>query len=382
MFCVAAAAGCIGDKKPPQGNPSENPPGGGTNESQGGNGSSGNPPPGNQSGNGSGGQSEYAVKTYYPNTKYEDHGSSLRYGEVNFDIRHDFDAISPASMHFSIRLPDDAAEVTHYPDSVETKDGFEYLQSTSGGDAWFEKSGTGRAVLYEDSGGSFANESFGWLGSRWCQGKLYINTESETIKNAALEIRAESSSPYEAAKNIAVWMGEQEISYGSDNPSEERKTPVEVLDSGKGECIEFSMLYVSMCRAAGVPARIVWGDGYFSKNFTGHVWAEFYDNEKWISVDMTKMITEHAGPAQSSLGPISDFFGFFDAGDVPLWTEDNSENSIQRLYNDTYHFNIWYNPQSGGPTQTISGQLSTQKRATLIIYNTGRRELIFQSAPT
>lgn len=63
-------------------------------------------------------------------------------------------------------------------------------------------------------------------------------------------------------------------------------------DGMTGVCINFSRLYVSLCRAAGVPARSVWGvvygsddDGVYNYH---HQWAEFCDDHGfWHACDFT-----------------------------------------------------------------------------------------------
>ena len=71
------------------------------------------------------------------------------------------------------------------------------------------------------------------------------------------------------------------------------------LQAGSGCCEEFASLFVAICRAAGVPARVV--NGYANDryelaqdsnpiNLAGrrHQWAEFYlDGRGWIPVDPT-----------------------------------------------------------------------------------------------
>ena len=72
---------------------------------------------------------------------------------------------------------------------------------------------------------------------------------------------------------------------------------LDVLKNKRGECLGKSLLFVSLCRAVGIPARIV--SGYFIKNgsisllnakfdkdsLELHQWAEFFDGNFWIPVD-------------------------------------------------------------------------------------------------
>ncbi len=58
-----------------------------------------------------------------------------------------------------------------------------------------------------------------------------------------------------------------------------------VLDERRGHCWDFSDLFISLCRACGLPARQVGG---WLVGRSGHVWAEVYlAGEGWIGVDPT-----------------------------------------------------------------------------------------------
>ncbi|MFN4132909.1 MAG: transglutaminase-like domain-containing protein, partial [Candidatus Hadarchaeales archaeon] len=62
-----------------------------------------------------------------------------------------------------------------------------------------------------------------------------------------------------------------------------------------GDCTEYSNLFVALARAAGIPAKVVAGNGYISLyrvggpadfSATGHAWAIFYlPNYGWVPVD-------------------------------------------------------------------------------------------------
>jgi hypothetical protein len=60
--------------------------------------------------------------------------------------------------------------------------------------------------------------------------------------------------------------------------------PIEILNSGKGICVQFSIVYVSACLALGHQSRLVVAADTTNWNFV-HVWAEDYYNESWVHVD-------------------------------------------------------------------------------------------------
>jgi hypothetical protein len=63
------------------------------------------------------------------------------------------------------------------------------------------------------------------------------------------------------------------------------------LENGTGDCSEYSYLFVALCRASGIPARIKAGFAFHYTDETtedGHMWAEYYLGEYgWVPVDAT-----------------------------------------------------------------------------------------------
>lgn len=56
----------------------------------------------------------------------------------------------------------------------------------------------------------------------------------------------------------------------------------------RGDCTEFSDLFVSLCRANNIPARVVTGYTTEITNMAKHCWVEVYTNKyKWIRLDPT-----------------------------------------------------------------------------------------------
>jgi transglutaminase-like putative cysteine protease len=60
--------------------------------------------------------------------------------------------------------------------------------------------------------------------------------------------------------------------------------PTQILNSGKGICVQWSIVYVSACLASGYQSRLVVATDTANWNFI-HVWAEDYFNGKWVHVD-------------------------------------------------------------------------------------------------
>ncbi len=64
---------------------------------------------------------------------------------------------------------------------------------------------------------------------------------------------------------------------------------LEALQTGRGDCTEFSVLFVALARAAGIPARVAVGVAYWppGEGFGWHAWAEVFADGRWVSVDPT-----------------------------------------------------------------------------------------------
>jgi len=77
---------------------------------------------------------------------------------------------------------------------------------------------------------------------------------------------------------------------------EEERGALWALINRTGDCSEYSYLFVALCRAAGVPARVQTGFAFRSPSETiedGHVWAEYYlENYGWMPVDATWRLFE------------------------------------------------------------------------------------------
>jgi len=328
-------------------------------------------------------ENEHVVREYTAGTS-SGHKSQLSYGEINYTVRITYDLVNlvnGVTLPFRFRLWNDGVGVTHNAPTTVNINGFDYAEWDSAtSNAYMSITVTQQAAVYDDNGGSFVSDNFGWLSSEWCSqkdgnNKLLIDTQDENVKSVANSIRSASRTPYEVAKSVAIWMADNEqIIYGKPAglASNVNKTPSEVLSTKKGDCIELSTLYASVCRAAGVPTRIViaWAENKASP--FGHVWTEFYDCQKWIPVDMTDMIMYHSGPEAAALGPVSDWFGYVDARDIAIYRENSSSTGLSQIYSDSKNF--W----DAQPLFTMAGTGSgILKTATLEIYNTGRRELVF-----
>ena len=75
------------------------------------------------------------------------------------------------------------------------------------------------------------------------------------------------------------------------------------LRTGQGDCEERTCLFIALCRASGIPARLVWGPG--------HCWSEIALSDSdgkivWVPADPTK---------EKEIGRISHFYPIVQKGD-------------------------------------------------------------------
>ncbi|MFQ3649165.1 MAG: transglutaminase-like domain-containing protein [Gemmataceae bacterium] len=113
-----------------------------------------------------------------------------------------------------------------------------------------------------------------------------IQCDEKPVQDKVKEILGDTTDPTQKAQKLANWVFKTLKKSYADNAD----TALEILDRKAGDCTEHTLLYVSLCRAAGLPAREVGGLAYVraSKPLLGwHAWAEIHDGHQWVSVDPT-----------------------------------------------------------------------------------------------
>jgi len=114
----------------------------------------------------------------------------------------------------------------------------------------------------------------------------YIECDSDEIKKASNEI-TENTNTFLAIKKIYDFV-RKHMNYTKDTV--ECKGALCALNNKRGDCTEFTDLFIALCRARGVPARFVTGFvvvPFINKVFA-HNWAEVYvENYGWVPVDPT-----------------------------------------------------------------------------------------------
>lgn len=110
-----------------------------------------------------------------------------------------------------------------------------------------------------------------------------IESNDESILNQAYNLRDEDL--ITTLENIYYFVN-KEIKYGG--YTAEPLGAKQTLHVKKGDCTEFSDLFIALCRANGLPARYVSGFLTDWKNTPCHNWTEVYINQVgWVPFDPT-----------------------------------------------------------------------------------------------
>ena len=115
----------------------------------------------------------------------------------------------------------------------------------------------------------------------------YVQSEHAELVELARRVVGDRTNAMAAAKAIEAWVdqhvaGDMSVGYAS---------ALETLRSAAGDCTEYAVLTAALCRAAGVPCRIVVGVVYaeqFGRRrrcFIGHAWNQAYVAGGWVDVD-------------------------------------------------------------------------------------------------
>lgn len=106
------------------------------------------------------------------------------------------------------------------------------------------------------------------------------------MKELALEIVGDETNPYRQSELVQDYINSRYPWAGAREYSTLECIPTYVVEHGYGDCGQVSLLYISLMRSLGVPAR--WESGWMlhpgEKNY--HDWAEVYfEGVGWVPVD-------------------------------------------------------------------------------------------------
>ncbi len=133
--------------------------------------------------------------------------------------------------------------------------------------------------------------------------KVYINgvtiedaiTSCPAIDNTAIDLVDAETDDYIKAGLLYDWIVEN-IDYDREKADmlevdafADPAGAVAAFSENKGVCFDKACLYVAMCRAVGVPVRLVTGKAYNGTTWEAHSWNQIYDgnDNRWVNVDAT-----------------------------------------------------------------------------------------------
>lgn len=121
--------------------------------------------------------------------------------------------------------------------------------------------------------------------SKYLQEEQYIEVSDPLVKSYAAKIKGETRE--EIIQNIYEFTQKHLRYKNLQGVSGAKKA----LKQRVGECSEYSAIMVALCRAKGIPARVVIGNIAREQN-TKHNWVEVYfDEYGWVNFDPTTMPT-------------------------------------------------------------------------------------------
>ncbi|SHI44796.1 S-layer homology domain-containing protein [Lutispora thermophila] len=180
-----------------------------------------------------------------------------------------------------------------------------------------------------------------------------IESDNPQIKAKALEL-AKTGTIVEKAKKIYDFVN-LHIKYDTD-PNYANKGALSGFITGRGVCDEYASLFTALCRAAGIPARVVegyWLEGEVKESkWTDvsdrrHAWSEFYlPGAGWIPVEPSFLYTYNGKRV-----PNEKYFANIGAGDKHLiisYMSNPIKNDIDVQYS--------YYESDGVDMKLISGE--------------------------
>ena len=125
---------------------------------------------------------------------------------------------------------------------------------------------------------------------KWTSPSYYIDSDNDSIAKLANSITQGITSTLDKAKAIHQFVM-QHFNFDPNYRKSFLDKASETLENGYGTCMNFSRIFVALCRAAGLNARTVWGIvyGYNNDNIYDyhHQWAEVQDDEgTWHPLDL------------------------------------------------------------------------------------------------
>jgi transglutaminase-like putative cysteine protease len=126
---------------------------------------------------------------------------------------------------------------------------------------------------------------------------MYIDSNHPTVQKIAVQIRESADTEEEIIKAIFFYVRDR-ILFGF-HPEVDRLSASEIIERGSGQCNNKSIVFMALCQALDIPARLVFSDidrsihrgfipGWAYRLFPetiSHSWVEVRVQEQWHRID-------------------------------------------------------------------------------------------------
>ncbi len=140
-----------------------------------------------------------------------------------------------------------------------------------------------------------------------------ITSTDERVMALARQAVGDAVDPWDKAVRIGHWVA---TNMKDKNFATTFAPASEVARNLSGDCTEHGVLTAALCRAAGIPARVVIGLVYVDHlgGFGFHLWNEVYVNRRWVAIDATfdqaEVDAVHLKLSDTSLAGVSPYEAF------------------------------------------------------------------------
>jgi transglutaminase-like putative cysteine protease len=117
------------------------------------------------------------------------------------------------------------------------------------------------------------------------QSTLYVQSNEKRFKDLAKEIVGKETDSAKAAQKIAAYVHQR---MRPDPTISGFRSATDIWKEPKGVCRDYTLLYTTIARAAGLPTKQCVGIAYANGIFVGHAWPEVWvGNDTWIALEPT-----------------------------------------------------------------------------------------------
>lgn len=168
--------------------------------------------------------------------------------------------------------------------------------------------------------------------AQYLDDEAYIDPEHDIIKQIVKEIMdsTDTDNSFVVAKEIFLWL-KHNTEYTVHSDRGEVQPACITYNTGSGDCDDLSFLYISLLRAADIPARFIRGflvekDNTGSVSATAHAWVEVFvggniGSDGWMPVECACTSTDNNVQIYQN-------FGVESAGHLRLFTDEGTNQSL------------------------------------------------------